>query len=130
LYGKRSNQSTGEGTGNVAGDQGDLRGTTDGTAYTGDPGGGGISFSLSGRKSTSLAKPAYTSNEQGVVVVRIWVNENGVVTRAQAGEKGTTVTDASLFRAAENAALRSSFSSKANAAPQQGTISYKFIKLQ
>ncbi|MDE6629828.1 MAG: hypothetical protein K2K11_00180, partial [Bacteroidales bacterium] len=35
-------------------------------------------------------KPSYNSEEEGVVVVRIWVNPAGAVTRVQAGVKGTT----------------------------------------
>ncbi|GHV34674.1 hypothetical protein FACS1894178_2660 [Bacteroidia bacterium] len=120
-----------EGTGDVAGDQGDPRGTPTGTSYTGEPGTGGgkISVSLVGRQATSLPKPNYNSDEQGMVVVKIWVDETGKVYRAEAGEKGTNTTNTALLNAAKEAALKSRFSVDKNAIMQQGTISYKFIKL-
>jgi outer membrane biosynthesis protein TonB len=129
--GRKPAQGGSEGTTEKPGDQGQTDGSKDGTAYTGTPGsGGGISFSLAGRQSKSLPKPTYNSDDQGTVVVKIWVNADGVVIRAEAGEKGTTVHDSNLWRTAEAAALKSSFSVDKNAPDQQvGTITYKFIKL-
>ncbi len=132
LYsGRKTAQGGSEGTTGKPGDQGQADGTRDGTAYSGTPGsGGGISFSLSGRQSKSLPKPVYNSEDQGIVVVKIWVNSDGVVIKAQAGEKGTTVNDSNLWKTAETAALRSRFSERKDAPDQQvGTITYKFIKL-
>jgi TonB family protein len=120
-----------EGTTGRSGDQGQPDGSRDGTAYSGTPGsGGGISFSLSGRQANNLVTPDYNSPDQGTVVVRIWVNANGAVIRAQAGERGTTVNDQNLWRTAEAAAMRSSFVADRNAPEQQvGTITYRFIKV-
>lgn len=132
LYsGKKAAQGGSEGTTGKPGDQGQADGTKDGTVYSGTPGsGGGISFSLSGRQSKSLPKPVYNSDDQGVVVVKIWVNAEGIVIKAQAGERGTTVNDSNLWKTAESAAMRSRFSVDKNAPDQQvGTITYKFIKL-
>jgi TonB family protein len=124
-------QGGNEGTTGRPGDQGQEDGSRTGTAYSGTPGsGGGISFSLSGRQANSLATPAYDSPDQGTVVVRIWVNANGTVIRAEAGQRGTTVSDRNLWRTAEQAALRSSFTPDRNAPEQQvGSITYRFIKL-
>lgn len=129
--GRKPSAGGNEGSGDVAGDQGDPRGTPSGTSYTGEPGTGGgrISASLTGRQATSLPKPNYNSDEQGTVVVKIWVDENGKVYRAEAGEKGTNTTDTALLNAAKEAALKSRFSVRENVVAQQGTISYKFIKL-
>ncbi len=128
---KKPTQGGSEGTTGKPGDQGQTDGSKDGTVYSGTPGsGGGISFSLAGRQSKSLPKPVYNSDDQGTVVVKIWVNADGAVVKAQAGEKGTTTNDLSLWRTAETAAKKSRFSADKNAPDQQtGTITYKFIKL-
>ncbi|MDR2906814.1 MAG: energy transducer TonB [Bacteroidales bacterium] len=132
LYtGRKAAQGGSEGVTGKPGDQGQPDGTKDGTDYFGTPGsGGGISFNLGGRQSKSLPKPTYNSDDQGTVVVKIWVNADGTVIKAQAGERGTTVNDLTLWRTAESAAMKSRFSADKNAPDQQvGTITYKFIKL-
>ncbi len=133
LYpGKRTaNASGSEGITGKPGDQGVPGGTPGSPNYSGTPGsGGGVSFSLQGRSSKSLAKPVYNSDEQGAVVVKIWVDPGGQVVRAKAGEKGTTTADPSLWQQAEQAALRSKFSDKSDAPETQvGTITYKFVRL-
>ena len=128
--GRKPTQGGSEGTTGKPGDQGQPDGSKDGTVYSGTPGSGGISFSLAGRQSKSLVKPVYNSDDQGTVVVKIWVNADGAIIKAQAGEKGTTTNDSTLWRTAEAAALKSSFSANKNAPEQQvRTITYKFIKL-
>lgn len=74
-----------------------------------------------------LAKPAYTVQEQGVVVVTVWVDQYGTVTRAQAGATGTTVNNSTLWNAARDAAMKTKFNTDGDApAMQQGTITYIF----
>jgi TonB family protein len=130
--GKKTGKNGGnEGNTGKPGDQGNKFGDPNATNHTGNPGsGGGPSFSLKGRNAKSLPKPDYTSKEQGTVVVKIWVNTNGEVTRVEAGQRGTTASDRSLWKLAENAAMRAKFSPD-NDAPedQTGTITYKFIRL-
>lgn len=75
----------------------------------------------------SLPLPSYDVQKSGKVVVRIQVDQEGNVTSAIAGDTGTTVTDQSLFKAAEQAALRAKFNISRNAPiSQQGTITYIF----
>lgn len=75
----------------------------------------------------ALPKPAYNVQEAGKVVVKIWVDQYGKVTKAQAGAQGTTVTDKTLWNAARSAALGTQFNMKADAPPtQEGTITYIF----
>lgn len=91
--------------------------------------GEGVSFNLEGRGSIHLPKPAYESQEQGRVVVRIWVNKQGKVVRVQPGVQGTTITDQRLTKLAEDAARNASFTPDPNAPDQQvGTITYNFIR--
>jgi len=76
-----------------------------------------------------LPLPAYNSNEYGTVVVTVWVNQYGEVTKAQAGADGTTTADTKLWAAARAAAMKSHFNTDPEApALQQGTITYIFKK--
>jgi TonB family protein len=106
-------------------------GTPEPKTYTGPGGEGeGISFSLGGRGALRLPKPEYSSKEQGKVVVDIWVDRSGKVVRAEAGAKGTNISDLDLREQARQAALRSTFSADPDALPlQKGTITYNFIRL-
>jgi len=75
----------------------------------------------------SLPKPSYSVQNEGTVVVTIWVDQYGNVQKARAGEGGTTVTDKTLWAAARNAAMKAHFNPDTNApALQQGTITYIF----
>ncbi len=131
---KGGGSGTGSGTGNGSGTgpgtgSGTGGGNGSGTGTGTGPGKGpGIAFNLSGRSNKSLPHPSYNSNNNGTVVVKIWVNKNGQVTRVQSGVSGTTTTDPNLWKQAEIAALKSSFSADANAPEEQtGTITYRFI---
>ncbi|MEI6821842.1 MAG: energy transducer TonB [Bacteroidota bacterium] len=133
-YTKGGGSGTGQGTGNGSGTgpgngSGSGGGTGSGTGPGTGPGKGpGISFSLTGRTNKVLPHPSYNSKNNGTVVVKIWVNKNGVVTRVQAGVSGTTTTDLMLWKQAEEAAQKSTFSGDPNAPEEQtGTITYRFI---
>jgi periplasmic protein TonB len=151
MYKGNSNSSTiggQEGQTGQPGDQGVANGTPNANIYTGSPGAGngtgvgagtgtgpgdgsgsGISYSLGGRGSLSLHKPAYDSKEQGKVVVTIKVDRQGKVISAVPGAKGTNVSDQTLWQLAKNAALLSKFIEDP-AAPetQVGSITYNFIR--
>jgi len=120
------------GTGNGGGSG---NGTGGGTGNGNGPGvgsgtGAGISYDLGGRSARSLPKPSYNSAEQGRVVVTIWVNQEGKVTRVLSGAKGTTVTDPALIRQAESAARQALFSTNPTGPDEQiGKIIYNFLKL-
>jgi len=126
-----SNESGTQGQDNELMDQGKESGSPDSKQPDGLGGSGaGVSFNLEGRGSVHLPKPAYESQEQGKVVVRIWVNKQGKVVRVLPGVQGTTLTDQRLIKLAENAALNAVFTPDPNAADQQvGTITYNFIRL-
>jgi len=126
----KNTQGGSQGITGKPGDQGKETGTPDGAGYTGLGGkGSGISYDLGGRGAKNLPKPAYNSDEQGFIVVTIFVNKEGRVTRARAGAKGTTISDQQLWTQAENAALRAVFTANPEAAEEQkGTIKYTFLK--
>lgn len=125
-------QSTGgsQGTGNTNADQGQPGGDPNSTNYQGAPGSGGgfsIKANLSGRSPRDLTEPNKNFTETGVVVVKIWVDRNGKVTRALAGAPGTTTSSATLRKLAEEAAKKSTFSANPDADVEQvGTIEYRF----
>lgn len=85
-------------------------------------------FNLSGRNIMGrLEQPINTSNRAGRVVVEITVNQKGHVTKAQARTIGTTIQDAALWRAAEEAARKTLFNTDLSSPPlQMGTITYVF----
>ncbi|MGN1215221.1 MAG: TonB family protein, partial [Candidatus Cryptobacteroides sp.] len=75
----------------------------------------------------ALPRPSYTVQDEGIVVVDIWVDNYGNVTKAVPGAKGTTVNNQSLWAAARAAAMKAHFNQSADApALQQGTITYIF----
>ena len=124
-----STNSESEGIAGGEGNQGRPDGDPDANQYTGNGAGkGGVGFSLKGRKPKGLPKPTYTSNEQGIVVVKITVNREGKVIAAVPGERGSTTMDSALLNAAKTAALNTKFDKK-NSAPnrQSGTITYHFV---
>jgi len=115
------------GTTGQQGAQGRPEGTAEGTG-TG-LGQSGVSFDLAGRRPSVLPLPEYDVPAQGRVVVAITVDRQGRVVRATAGARGSTTTDAALFRLAEDAARRARFDVKLDAAEEQvGTITYFFIR--
>ncbi len=86
------------------------------------------SFSLSGRDVVGkLGQPRNTTNKEGRVVVDITVDQMGKVIKAKARARGSSVQDADLWKAAEEAALGTLFNTD-NRAPimQVGTITYIF----
>lgn len=127
---RQTTESQNQGDGTEAGNQGRPDGSTDGTGTQGGGLGSGVEFSLGGRGANHLPLPEYTTQSQGRVVVSIWVNRNGEVTRAVAGARGTTTSDQILWNQAEQAALKARFDRKSDAPhEQQGTITYNFIRL-
>jgi TonB family protein len=74
-----------------------------------------------------LEQPANTSNRDGRVVVEITVNQSGQVIKAAARARGTTIQDAVLWKAAEEAARKTKFNTDLKSPPlQKGTITYVF----
>lgn len=111
------------------GNQGNKNGSVYSDNYTdiNSQGEGGVSYSLSGRNPLKLPKPEYNYQVEGKVVVEVTVNQNGKVTQAVPGIKGSTTLDDNLLKAAKEAALNAVFDVKTDApAFQKGTITYLF----
>ena len=128
--GNNNPQSGGsEGITGQPGDQGNPNGLAGIKKYDGQGGkGNGTGYDLGGRGAKSLHRPNDDFSEEGIVVVDIWVNRQGKVTRAKVATKGTTVINSDMRQKATQAALRSSFAADPNAPEEQhGTITYTFV---
>jgi len=124
---KDDNDSKGQGDSGQAGDHGKPDGSPDGNSLHGDAAGGGISFDLGGRSAKNLRAIPGNYQESGLIVIDIVVDREGNVLRASVGRK-TTITNASLLKAAEAEARRVKFTPNPSAPEEQrGRISYPII---
>ena len=74
-------------------------------------------------------KPKYLCQESGRVVVRVWVNREGVTIKAEAGIRGTTESASCLLQEAKVAALQTKWTPYFNAPELQiGQITYNFYR--
>jgi TonB family protein len=131
LYKGKQGATSGGGNQGITGkpgDQGKPTGTPGSDNYEGSGGaGGGVSFSLEGRSSRQIPRPSNKFTERGTVVVTIFVNRAGLVTRVISGAKGTTTSNLQLRQLAEQAAKLARFSPKEDAPEEQkGSITYIF----
>jgi len=128
--GDKTNNSSGEGNDNTSGDKGDVSGNPNDSGYYGNGGSGGGgsgNYRLGNRKALTKPKPDFECNEQGIVVVKIYVDAQGYVKKAQAGVRGTTNPAPCLLNAAKRAALKTKWSPDPKApALQIGKIIYNF----
>lgn len=99
------------------------KGNADAARITGAP-----TANVVGRNIVGIAaKPSYTVQKEGTVVVEIWVDRMGEVVRATPGIEGTTVTDKELWNAARQAVLKTRFNANPEAPGlQRGTMTYIF----
>jgi len=118
-----------EGITGQPGDQGKPNGLAGVRQYEGNGGrGNGTGYDLGGRGAKSLHRPNDDFSEEGIVVVDIWVNRQGNVTRAEVATKGTTLINNDMRQKAKQAALRSTFAADPDAPEEQhGTITYTFV---
>jgi TonB family protein len=124
-----SSDDMGEASGNASGHSTDSHTRATGhRAPDAGSGGDAPAFSLNGRSIIgAMAQPANTSNREGRVMVEITVDQQGQVTRAQARVRGTTIQDAALWKAAEEAARNTRFNTDLSSPPlQAGVITYVF----
>jgi len=145
LYKGKTTTSTSQGTGTGQGDQGNPFGDPASNQY-GKPGSGngpgsgggtgsgsgsgndGFTFDLSGR--SFKRKPELTDNtqEQGKVVVNIVVDKYGKVVSAVGPGRGSTTTNTTLVKKAEEAAKRAQFNpSPQGVEEQRGSITFNFV---
>lgn len=125
---KTDGNSRGDGTGNVAGNQGSKDGDPLSPDYgEGGSGFGDISLDLKSRKFINLTIPKDEGQKYGRVAVRISVDKNGKVIDAVAGVRGTTLSDKAIWEKCRLAILGASLN-KLESAPeiQQGVVMFNF----
>jgi hypothetical protein len=116
---------SGQGSTTGGGDQGSPNGSGTGN---GTGGSGGGNYQLGTRSALERPKPRYDCDGEGIVVVKVYVDRNGVVKRADGqGQKGSTTSEECLIRRAEEAALKTRWQGDPSALELQvGTIRYNF----
>ena len=109
LYkGKKNNGAgQGDGTGNTPGNQGSINGDPLAPNY-GEGGSGNGDTPLPLSRFRNLKTIDDTGQQRGKIAVKVRVNSAGKVISAVAGAKGTTFSDAALFRKCEEAVLGAS----------------------
>jgi len=119
-------ESTSEGTQeNTNGNEGTVEGKKDGK---GTFGGNGSSFELGGRSMTSGPKFGEKPKEEGTVVLNIWVDRDGNVTRTTQNLGESTTTSQHLFNLAKSAAIKAKFNLAQDGPPEQrGIMTFIFI---
>lgn len=128
--GESTNNSSSEGDDQQMGDKGGTSGDPNAPGYYGSGGrgasGGKGNYQLGSRKALTKPKPTYNCNEEGRVVIKIYVNKQGIVTKAVLG-KGSTNNAPCLVNAAKKAALQTKWESDKNAPDTQiGRIIFNF----
>lgn len=120
--GGNGSQGQNAGTGN----QGKPNGTPTSNNYDGN-GGGGTNFRLTGRTPVSLPRPGYNTNQQGKIVIDIWVNQQGQVVRVDGPAQGSTIVNGAMVEQAKQAARKARFNADPKALEEQkGSITYIF----
>ncbi len=132
LKNKKRHTGKGEGGGNTGGSgNGDKQGVGDGggTGHgNGTPGYNGKGgYDLKGRQLLVKPDKLTDSEEEGIVVVEIIVDENGKVISATPGQRGSTTTSAKLFAKARQAVKQVKFNPSPDGAKEQrGTWTFVF----
>ncbi|MEO2100055.1 MAG: energy transducer TonB [Flavobacteriaceae bacterium] len=118
---QKGEQKQGEGDDEVMGDKGKLEGNPYASSYYNNAGLGGIGkgYGLNGRNLQSNGKVVQDCNQEGTVVVRITVNQQGNVISAEPGVKGSTNTHPCLLSPAKKTALLHKWYPDAKAPAQQ-----------
>lgn len=114
-------QAAGEGDDSVQGDKGKIEGNPYASSYynTAGLGGRGKGYGLNGRNLQSNGKVVQECNQEGTVVVRISVNNQGNVITAEPGVKGSTNTHPCLLEPARRTALLHKWYPDSNAPTEQ-----------
>ncbi|WP_299782732.1 energy transducer TonB [uncultured Formosa sp.] len=118
-----------EGDDDKVGDKGQLDGNPYAASYFGGSGSGsgGVGYGLNGRGKASFQTIKQNCNESGLVVVRIEVNKQGQVIKAEPGVKGTENNNPCLLEPARKIAMSHKWRPDANAPVRQiGFVTINF----
>jgi len=123
--------SGGNGNSGEAGNAGSPNGTNPGTGMgsgngLGTSSGKGFSYDLTGRELEKRPQLVTNNPVQGQIVVGITVDQDGNVTEAIPGVRGTTITDASLYVLVKESAMKIRFTKSPDTPEQSGTVTFNF----
>lgn len=120
------NNTNGTGGNSSSGSKGNPFGSNTSTNTEGNSNyGSNNSISLAGRSVRGgIARPTYSEQVEGKVIVSITVDKDGNVIEAHMIPKGTTVDNASVMKAAVEAAKRTKFTPSKDEKNQIGQITY------
>lgn len=125
-YNGGGGSGTGSGGGNGSG-QGIGTGSGYGSGSGSGSGNGNGNYQLGNRKAKNKPQPNYVCNEEGIVVVQIWVDKTGKVIAANPGVRGTTNSTKCLLDQAKAAAKLTLWEPDEDAPEKQvGKIIYNF----
>ncbi len=131
--GKNTGQTgASEGTSTYGGNQGVETGDPNGYQGVGSGIGddGTVGWSLSGRSAKTKGQLSVEHHEIGDIRIKIYVDKNGRVTRADYERSGSTITDSNLINKSKEAAMKWVFNADPKAQETQiGYITFHF-KLQ
>jgi outer membrane biosynthesis protein TonB len=122
----------GSGNNNNSGDNGSNGNNGSGDGEASGPGHGDIGdngdWSLDGRGLVDAPSMQEQTVDQGTVVLNIWVDRGGNVTRTTPNLRLSSTTSTELFDLAETAARKAKFNSNSTASVEQkGTMTFNFI---
>lgn len=124
---KTTNNGGSQGVTPGNGNQGKSGGDPNSNRYDGVPGNGGVGWSLNGRSAVSVPSPSNNNVKEGKIIVKIWVDQSGIVTKSEAPVKGSTITESAMVNRAKQAALSAKFNADPNATELQvGYITYVY----
>lgn len=133
LFNSGNGSGSGEGVSQGGGDQGDPNGDPLSPNREGNGGiGNSGDYYLAGRDPRNRPKPINDCNKEGVVVVKIRVDANGMVREALGGvnipngPSSNFGTSTCLVKRAEEAAKKTTWTAKSGANLQVGYIVYRF----
>lgn len=99
-----NNDSKGQGSSNEAGDHGKPDGSPTGNSLSGTAAGGGASLTgFGGRGFRNKPRVQGNWQESGVIVVEVIFDRYGKYVRATSGVRGTTINNAAMIKAVEEA---------------------------
>lgn len=122
------NSNNPDGNGKAGEGDGQGKGNGDGPGDGNNVGPGrGPGYSLRGRKLLQRPQLLDESQEEGIVVVEIVVDETGKVIEATPGQRGSTTTSSYLYTLARQAAKTAKFNASPDGAKEQrGTYTFVF----
>lgn len=116
--GGTGNNQNGSGTGEGDGGNGSGKGGSGNGSGTGK-GNGSSNYYLKGRNLLKSPELIYDTQEEGKVIVEIFVDETGKIIKATPGQRGSTTTSSVLFAKARQAALSMKYDASPDGTKEQ-----------